>query len=81
MFLCLNHIKVVSTFQVPIIKMTDRLTDIKVDISFNMTNGLRSVELIKHFKKRFPALPKLIYVLKQFLLQRDLNEVRFQLIF
>jgi non-canonical poly(A) RNA polymerase PAPD5/7 len=46
-----------------------------------MTNGLRSVELIKHFKKRFPALPKLIYVLKQFLLQRDLNEVRFQLIF
>ena len=56
--------------------MTDRLTDIKVDISFNMTNGLRSVELIKHYKKRFPAMAKLIYVLKQFLLQRDLNEVR-----
>lgn len=60
---------------VPIIKMTDRLTDIKVDISFNMTNGLRSVELIKYFKKKFPAMAKLIYVLKQFLLQRDLNEV------
>jgi len=59
---------------VPIIKLTDRLTDIKIDISFNMTNGLRSVELIKHFKKRFPAMAKLIYVLKQFLLQRDLNE-------
>lgn len=62
--------------QVPIIKLTDRLTDIKIDISFNMTNGLRSVELIKHFKKKFPAMQKLIYVLKQFLLQRDLNEVR-----
>jgi non-canonical poly(A) RNA polymerase PAPD5/7 len=60
---------------VPIIKLTDRLTDIKIDISFNMINGLRTVELIKHFKKRFPAMPKLIYVLKQFLLQRDLNEV------
>jgi non-canonical poly(A) RNA polymerase PAPD5/7 len=67
--------------QVPIIKLTDRLTDIKIDISFNMTNGLRSVELIKHFKKRFPAMAKLIYVLKQFLLQRDLNEVTLKLFF
>ena len=40
-----------------------------------MANGLRAAELIKHFKKRYPALPKLIYVLKQFLYQRDLNEV------
>ena len=69
-------IKLIFLFQVPIIKMTDRVTEIKVDISFNMTNGLRSVELIKHFKKKFPAMSKLIYVLKQFLLQRDLNEVR-----
>ena len=59
----------------PIIKLADNLTGIRVDISFNMANGLRAVELIKHFKKRFPALPKLIYVLKQYLYQRDLNEV------
>jgi len=73
--------KCMSFNQVPIIKLTDRLTDIKIDISFNMTNGLRSVELIKHFKKRFPAMAKLIYVLKQFLLQRDLNEVTLKLFF
>ena len=48
----------------------------KVDISFNMQNGLRTAELVKMYKKQFPALQKLIYVLKQFLLQRDLNEVR-----
>ena len=48
----------------------------KVDISFNMENGLRTAELVKMYKKQFPALQKLIYVLKQFLLQRDLNEVR-----
>ena len=47
----------------------------KVDISFNMANGLRSAELVKIYKKQYPALQKLIYVLKQFLLQRDLNEV------
>ena len=63
-------------FQVPIIKLHDRQSNIRVDISFSMANGLRAVELIKHFKKRFPALAKLIYVLKQFLLERDLNEVR-----
>ena len=41
-----------------------------------MANGLRSAELVKIYKKQYPALQKLIYVLKQFLLQRDLNEVR-----
>ena len=56
------------------------MTGIKVDISFNMANGLRAAELIKHFKKRYPALPKLIYVLKQFLYQRDLNEVKFSIL-
>ena len=40
-----------------------------------MTTGLRSAELVKLYKKQYPALQKLIYVLKQFLLQRDLNEV------
>ena len=41
-----------------------------------MANGLRSAELVKIYKKQYPALQKLIYVLKQFLLQRDLNEVK-----
>lgn len=47
----------------------------KVDISFNMSNGVKSAELIKDFKRLFPVLSKLVLVLKQFLLQRDLNEV------
>ncbi|CAB4061499.1 PAPD5_7 [Lepeophtheirus salmonis] len=67
--------KVLDKAAVPIVKLTDIRSDIKVDISFNMSNGVRAAELIKHFKKLYPSLPKLIYVLKQFLLQRDLNEV------
>ena len=55
--------------------MTDQVTDIKVDISFNMANGIRAAELIKFFKKKYPVMSKLVYVLKQFLCQRDLNEV------
>lgn len=62
-------------FQVPIVKLTDSETDVKVDISFNMSSGVNSARLIKDFKKRFPVLSKLVMVLKQFLLQRDLNEV------
>lgn len=59
----------------PIVKLTDRATDIKVDISFNMNNGVKSADLIQRYKKKFPALAKLVLVLKQFLLERDLNEV------
>ncbi|KAJ8973046.1 hypothetical protein NQ317_011326 [Molorchus minor] len=70
-----NSIKVLDKASVPIVKLTDKKTDIKVDISFNMCNGVKSAELIKTYVDKFPVLPKLVYVLKQFLLERDLNEV------
>ncbi|XP_031785013.1 non-canonical poly(A) RNA polymerase protein Trf4-1 isoform X1 [Nasonia vitripennis] len=70
-----SSVKVLDRASVPIVKLTDRETEIKVDISFNMNNGVKSAELIKTFKRQYPALEKLVMVLKQFLLQRDLNEV------
>ena len=33
-------------FQVPIVKLTDLKTDIKVDISFNVPNSVKSAKLI-----------------------------------
>lgn len=68
-------IKVLDKASVPIVKLTDKKTEVKVDISFNMCNGVKSAELIKRYMHEFPVLPKLVYVLKQFLLERDLNEV------
>ncbi|KAF2881181.1 hypothetical protein ILUMI_25006 [Ignelater luminosus] len=68
-------IKVLDKASVPIVKLTDKKTEVKVDISFNMCNGVKSAELIKRYMRQFPVLPKLVYVLKQFLLERDLNEV------
>lgn len=70
-----GSIKVLEKATVPIVKMTDKYSDVKVDISFNMSSGVKSAELIKQFKDRYPALARLVLVLKQFLLQRDLNEV------
>ncbi|KAM9253549.1 terminal nucleotidyltransferase 4A isoform 2-T2 [Dugong dugon] len=68
-------IKVLDKATVPIIKLTDQETEVKVDISFNVETGVRAAELIKSYMKKYSLLPYLILVLKQFLLQRDLNEV------
>lgn len=37
--------------QVPIIKLTDSFTEVKVDISFNMKSGVKAAQLIKEFKE------------------------------
>ncbi|XP_059608990.1 terminal nucleotidyltransferase 4A [Phlebotomus argentipes] len=68
-------LRVLDKASVPIIKLTDRESQVKVDISFNMQSGVQSAELIKSYKRKYPVLSKLVLVLKQFLLQRDLNEV------
>jgi len=39
-------IQIINGATVPIIKLTDKKTDVKVDMSFNMNNGLRSAQLI-----------------------------------
>ncbi|XP_054841146.1 terminal nucleotidyltransferase 4A isoform X2 [Eublepharis macularius] len=68
-------IKVLDKATVPIIKLTDQETEVKVDISFNVETGVKAARLIKDYMKKYSLLPYLILVLKQFLLQRDLNEV------
>lgn len=57
--------------------MTDKATDIKVDISFNMSSGVKSAEMIKNYVNVFQMLSKLVIVLKQFLAQRGrrMNEL------
>uniref|UniRef100_A0AAR2LW02 Terminal nucleotidyltransferase 4A n=1 Tax=Pygocentrus nattereri TaxID=42514 RepID=A0AAR2LW02_PYGNA len=68
-------IKVLDKATVPIIKLTDQETEVKVDISFNVETGVKAARFIKDYVKKYTVLPYLIFVLKQFLLQRDLNEV------
>ncbi|XP_013392395.1 non-canonical poly(A) RNA polymerase PAPD5-like [Lingula anatina] len=69
------NIRVLDKASVPIVKLTDIKTDVKVDISFNMVNGVKSAKLIMNYRDQYPTLQYLVMVLKQFLLQRDLNEV------
>lgn len=37
--------------KVPIIKLTDSITKVKVDISFNVKSGVKAARLIKEFKE------------------------------
>ncbi|XP_077431337.1 terminal nucleotidyltransferase 4A-like [Vanacampus margaritifer] len=68
-------IKVLDKASVPIIKLTDHQTEVKIDISFNVETAVKAAHFIKSYLKKYTVLPPLIFVLKQFLLQRDLNEV------
>jgi len=70
-----DNIKVLDKASVPIIKVTEIKTDLRIDISFNMINGVKSAALIKEYLLEYPCLRYMAMVLKQFLLQRDLNEV------
>jgi non-canonical poly(A) RNA polymerase PAPD5/7 len=70
-----DGIQILNGATVPIIKLTDRKTDVKVDMSFNMNNGLRNAQLILHYMQEYPYLKYLVYILKQYLLQLNLNEV------
>ncbi|CAG0880589.1 unnamed protein product [Cyprideis torosa] len=70
-----HHFKILDRASVPIVKIVDAETDVRVDISFNNLGGLRAVSLIKDLCRKYPCFPKLVMVLKQFLYQRCLNEV------
>uniref|UniRef100_A0A672LR60 Terminal nucleotidyltransferase 4A n=1 Tax=Sinocyclocheilus grahami TaxID=75366 RepID=A0A672LR60_SINGR len=56
------------------IKVLDKAT-VRPLIVFNVETGIKAASFIKEYVKKYTVLPYLILVLKQFLLQRDLNEV------
>ncbi|MCP9257869.1 PAP-associated domain-containing protein 5 [Dirofilaria immitis] len=70
-----ESINVLDKAFVPIVKMVDKDTKIYLDISFNTIQGVRSAKFIEDMKMRYPVLEPLVLVLKQFLMQRQLNQV------
>ena len=70
-----DSILVLDKTAVPIIKFTDKATEVKVDISFNQTTGIQTAHLLCQFIQLYPMLPPLAMIVKQFLAQRQLNEV------
>lgn len=70
-----DGVVVIWKAKVPIIKYTDKLTGIRVDISFENDSGLMANKTFQEWKQQYPAMPVIVILIKQMLAMRGLNEV------
>lgn len=70
-----DSVEVITGAKVPIIKFVDKITAIKVDISFENNTGIIANGTFASWQRQFPAMPILVTVIKQFLMMRGLNDV------
>lgn len=70
-----DSVEVIPSAKVPLIKFVDRVTGVRVDLSFENHTGLTANDTFDIWKSQFPAMPIIVTVIKQFLLMRGLNEV------
>ncbi|KAF2190944.1 hypothetical protein K469DRAFT_360453 [Zopfia rhizophila CBS 207.26] len=67
--------EIITRAKVPIVKFVDKLTGLKVDLSFEMLGGVQAQETFVHWKEQYPDMPYLVLLIKQFLVMRGLNDV------
>ena len=58
----------------PLIKFKEKQTQIHFDLSFNIEDGVKQVEVVKKAIAIFPELKHLLILMKCFLRQRNLHE-------
>jgi non-canonical poly(A) RNA polymerase PAPD5/7 len=69
-----GSIETIVGAKVPLVKYIDRLTGLKVDISFENDTGLVANKTFQDWKTMFPAMPILVTLIKHILAMRGLNE-------
>ncbi|KAK5001191.1 hypothetical protein LTR66_000068 [Elasticomyces elasticus] len=67
--------EIVYSAKVPIVKFIDKVTGLRVDVSFDNDTGIKANRTFKNWKTEFPAMPVIATLIKQFLNMRALNEV------
>ncbi|KAI5297474.1 hypothetical protein KEM55_004625, partial [Ascosphaera atra] len=70
-----GSVEPIAHARVPIIKFVDKLTGLRVDLSFDNDTGTIANQTFQSWKLQYPAMPVIVSVLKQFLLLRGLHEV------
>ncbi|KAG0217992.1 hypothetical protein BGX33_008853 [Mortierella sp. NVP41] len=70
-----RDITVIGKAKVPIIKLKERVSQIPIDISFNITNGIESAQIVRKYMETTPALRPLTMLIKHFLMLKGHNEV------
>jgi len=71
---CATYLEHISGARIPILKLTDKQTGVKVDICYDVAGGLRAAEFIVGMQRQLPALRPLTLFLKYFLHCRVLND-------
>lgn len=69
-----STITVIAHARIPLVKFVDKLTGLKVDVSFENLGGVHAIDTFVKWKKEYPSMPILVTVVKHFLLMRGLNE-------
>ncbi|KAI0887931.1 uncharacterized protein GGS22DRAFT_90641 [Annulohypoxylon maeteangense] len=69
-----DNVEVISKAKVPLVKFVDSLSFLKVDLSFEKMDGRHAIATFAHWKDRYPSMPSIVSLVKQFLLMRGLNE-------
>ncbi|KAB8075317.1 hypothetical protein BDV29DRAFT_155809 [Aspergillus leporis] len=70
-----GSIETIAHARVPILKFVDKMTGLRVDLSFDNDSGLVANNTFLQWKSEYPSMPVIVSVIKQFLLLRGLNEV------
>lgn len=70
-----GSVTLIPMARVPIIKFVERVTGLRVDISFENNSGLIANETFDRWKETYPAMPMIVCLIKQFLAMRDLSDV------
>ncbi|RFU76929.1 hypothetical protein TARUN_5304, partial [Trichoderma arundinaceum] len=69
-----DSIEVIAHARIPLVKFIDRITGLRVDVSFENLGGVQAIDTFLRWKEEYPAMPILVTVIKHFLLMRGLNE-------
>ncbi|RHY84717.1 hypothetical protein DYB35_005534 [Aphanomyces astaci] len=69
-----SYLEVVDSARIPIVKFVHTASGLSVDVSFGVTSGFATADLVKGYRLKHPAFRPLTLLLKYFLQQRNLNE-------
>jgi non-canonical poly(A) RNA polymerase PAPD5/7 len=69
-----GDVEVISGAKVPLVKYIDETTGLRVDISFENLTGTEAIDTFLEWKDQYPAMPKLVAIIKHYLCMRGLNE-------
>jgi non-canonical poly(A) RNA polymerase PAPD5/7 len=72
--LCKGLPTVIVHAKVPLVKYIDKATGLNVDVSFENMSGINAIPTFLDWKAKYPVMPILVMVIKQFLVMRGYSE-------